>query len=582
MKIKVSDYVMKFIENLGVKDVFCLSGGGNMHLINSLGESNLNPIFNLHEQASAICAEGYAQYTNNIGVCLVTTGPAGTNTITAVASAWIDSVPLLVISGQVKTSDLEFGKNLRQAGIQHVDITSIVKPITKSAITITDAKDIKFELERAVYLATTGRKGPVWLDIPLDIQNAEVEGELLSYPTYFLNYFMGDSIIDSQIEGLLKLLEKSKRPIILAGNGIRLSGALDIFKEVVDKLQIPILTTWKAMDYFGEYYKYYMGRPGLVGQRHANIAQQESDLIICIGARLDNGQVAFNYGNFAKDAKKVIIDIDSDEINKVNNFNLFFHCDVKDFLESLNSKIKIGFGKDIWWDRCNELSDDYPIYVEEQKGNENYISTYSVIEALSEFATQDDIIVPDSSGSASEITQQVWQVKRGQRIICSQGLGSMGFQLPQAIGVCIASGKKRVICIAGDGSIQMNIQELELLRRYKLPIKIFVISNNGYGSIRNTQDKFFDGNQVGCDGASGMTLPDLEKISYAYGIDHEAVYDEKKLRKMIHHVLGETGSCICEIVVDPNQQTLPKVQSQMIFGEMVSGTMEDMYPYENK
>jgi acetolactate synthase-1/2/3 large subunit len=580
--IKLSDFVMEYIAGLGVKHIFMLPGGGCMHLVDSLGRNKrLKFIVNLHEQACAVAADAYSQYTDNIGAALVTTGPGGTNAITGVCASWIESTPVLIISGQVKRADLMIGKGVRQIGPQEVDIVTLVKPITKYAATVMDPEDIKYHLDKAVYLAKEGRSGPVWLDIPLDVQGAIIDKNKLKG---FIKpkHINKEKELNKKVNRLIKLINRSKRPIILAGNGIRLAKGISQFKKLIEKTRIPVLTTWRSLDILPQDHQLYVGRPGSVGQRGANFAQQNSDLIICIGARLDVAQVAYNYGNFARHAKKVIIDIDEHEIGKVaSKIDMKFNVDAAKFLNVLLTKAnRINLDTGEWLKRCRSWKKKYPVILAEFKQEKRYVNTYVLVDTLSEMLTKDDVIVPGSSGSSSEITMQVFKVKQGQRIFNSPGLGSMGFGLPASIGACVASGKKRTICLVGDGGLQHNIQELELLKRYQLPIKIFILNNNGYASIRATHHKFFDGRLVGCDPSSGLTLPDTLKIAKAYGLKTFKISSHGKLEESLKTILNYRGPAVCEVMIDPDLLTQPKVSSEVKpDGRIVSKPMEDLWPF---
>jgi acetolactate synthase I/II/III large subunit len=580
--VKLSDYVMEYIAKLGVRQVFMLPGGGCMHLVDSLGRNKaLRFIVNLHEQASVIAADAYSQYTNNLGVVLVTTGPGGTNSITGVVASWIDSIPVLIISGQVKRADLLTGKGVRQIGPQEVDIISLVKPITKYAVIVTDPNQIRFHLDKAVYLAKNGRPGPVWIDIPLDVQGAVIDESkvrVFNKPKETTK----KKELNNKINDLIKLINKSKRPVILAGNGIRLAKGVEKFKKIIAKIKIPTLTTWKALDILAQDNDLYIGRPGSVGQRGANFAQQNADLIICIGTRLDLAQVAYNYSNFAREAKKVIVDVDINEIKKVTTkADIAFNIDAREFLDLLFRKIgEINIDTSEWLDKCRGWKEKYPVILPEYQKEKKYVNTYVLVDMLSKLLTSSDLIVPGSSGSCSEITLQAFKVKLGQRVINSPGLGSMGFGLPASIGACIASGKKRTVCLSGDGGLQQNIQELELLKRYQLPIKLFVLNNNGYASIRATHQKFFNGRLVACDPSSGLSLPDTLRIAKAYGLKTFKISNHSKLEDRIKAVLNCRGPVICEVSINPDLLTQPRVVSEVKpDGRIVSKPMEDLWPF---
>lgn len=583
--IKLSDYVINFITGLNIKYIFMLPGGGCMHLVDSIGKNdNINYVCCLHEQAAVIAADGYAQYNNDIGVALVTTGPGSTNAITGVAAAWIDSTPLLVLSGQVKRKDLLSGKGVRQMGIQEVDIVSIVKPITKYAVTVLEPESIRYHLEKAIYLAKNGRLGPVWIDIPLDVQGALIdEDSLQGFNPSVENQILKKPELNRQVEDCIELLNNSERPVILAGRGIRLAGAEKEFLNLIDALGIPVLTTWRMMDILPEDYGLYFGRPGSIASRYANFVQQNSDFILTIGARLDLPQVGHSYANFARAAKKVIVDIDESEIRKIETkIDVPVVADAKDFLSEFISRLDMVKHRDRsgWMTKCNEWKEKYPVVLPEYLKPSEFVNTYALIETLSELLIEDDVIVAGSSGSCAEITRQAFKVKRGQRLINSPGLGSMGFGLPHSMGACLASNGKRTIGIIGDGGLQHNIQELETLKRLNIPIKLFVLNNNGYAAIRNTHTRFFDGRLVCCDPSSGLTLPDTCKIASAYGLKTERISDQTNLKEEVSNVLNMEGPIVCDVMVDPDLQMAPKLSSMARpDGTMVSKPLEDLWPF---
>jgi len=576
--MKLSDYVMNFIKEQGVDDVFMLPGGGAIHLIDSLGKSKLNYICNLHEQASSISAGAYSEYTNNLGVCLITTGPGGTNTITGVAGAWLDSIPVLFISGQVQTKDINTS-NVRQIGFQEINIVDIVKPITKYAVTVTNPLMIRYHLERAIYTATHGRKGPVWIDIPLDVQATNISPEAL-------NYYREPEITKHSIEDIVSEiiadLNNSKKPIILAGNGIRSSKAINDFLELIDILKIPVLTTWKAIDFLEEEHPLYVGRPGGVGQRGANFSQQNSDFFISIGARLDHGQIAYKQELFAPKATKVIVDIDCNEISKFKmDIKYKITSDARNFIkEFIKQKNKVNINCENWLSKCKHLQEKYPVCLPEYWKENDHVNNYVFIEALSKVLPEGSLVIPGSSGCCSEVTMQTLKMKKGMRVFNTEGLGSMGFGIPAAIGACIASGKQETICIDGDGGFVMNIQELETVRRLNLPIKFFVINNNGYVSIRNTQDKHFNGVHIASDNDSGLTLPSWSKIANAFDITYIKIDSHNKINEQIKLILDSSGPVICDVKVSYNHITAPKVSVQKNKdGSFSARPMEDMEPF---
>jgi len=577
--VKISDYVAKFIQQQGVNDVFLLPGGGCIHIIDSIGQSDLNFVCNLHEQACSIAADAYGQYTNNIGVCLVTTGPGATNALTGVAAAWLDSTPMMVISGQVQKKDMINGRGTRQIGFQEIDSVAIAKPVTKYAVTITDPSQIRYCLEKAAYLATSGRPGPVWIDIPLDVQAALVDVDSLVGFTPDKKEKVDLSEIVSKV---INDLNTSSRPILLVGNGVRLSGAIEEFRELSSILNIPVLLTWKAIDFYEEEHPLFVGRPGGVGQRGANFSQQNSDFLISIGARLDHGQTAYQHKYFARSAKKVIVDIDANEINKMQmKIEHSVPCDAGEFIrELIKQKNKINIKCAHWLETCKNWQQKYPVILPEYWEEEEYVNNYAFIDALSDVTPEGALLVPGSSGGCSEVTMQAFRIKKEQRMFNSEGLGPMGFGIAASIGGCIASGSQETICIDGDGGFIMNIQELEVVRRLGLPIKFFVLNNNGYVSIRNTQNKHFGGNLVASGTTSGLTLPSIKEQARAYNIPYALIDSPRRLHDRIEGVLAINGPVICEVMLPPTHVTAPKASVyKKEDGSFAARPMEDLAPF---
>ena len=579
--MKLSNYVIAKLEQIGVSDIFLIPGGGCIHLVDSLGKSNINNITNLHEQGSSICAEAYSQYTGNIGVALVTTGPGATNAMTGIASAWLDSIPLLVITGQVQRKDRAVGRySVRQLGFQEIDTVSLVKNITKYAVTVTDPNDIVYHIEKALHLAKTGRPGPVVIDIPLDVQAANID---LDKCKKFKPDPVNNIDIQTTTSNVIEGLKKAKRPIILVGNGVRLSGAITQFNKFINKTKIPVLTTWKALDIVHEDHPLYVGRPGGVGQRGANFNQQNSDFIICLGARLDHGQLAYQPQFFVRDGKKVINDIDEGEINKLGiEVDYPVVCDCKLFLKELNKQID-DLPSDAWSEwllkaRVTYLK--YPVVLDEYYDRTDCVDNYVFIKTLSDQMESNSLLIPGSSGACSEVTMQAFECKKGTRVFNSEGLGPMGFGIPASIGGCIASGNKQTVCIDGDGGFVMNIQELELVDRYKLPIKYFVLNNNGYGSIKATQTTHFNGAFVSSDPSSGLTLPSIKKTAELYNIDYIKIKNHDDLSDKMHEVLSSNKPYICEVMINPNHKTQPKASVyKKSDGTFCTKPMEDLAPF---
>jgi acetolactate synthase-1/2/3 large subunit len=584
--MKLSDYVMAFLADQGVGEVFVLPGGGCMHLVDSLGKENrLRYVACLHEQAASIAADGYAQYRGNLGAALVTTGPGSTNAITGIAGSWIESVPTLILSGQVKTPDIKPSPDMRMLGFQEVDIISMVKPVTKYAVCVRDPSTIRYHLEKAVHVARTGRPGPIWLDIPLDIQAKEIDPA--SLPAFEPpEADPGDERsagLREQVAKALDLLAKAGRPVVIAGYGIKLSGAGALFRQVAERLRLPILTTWKACDLVPDDYPLYYGRPGILAHRGANFIQQNSDLIIAIGARLDFGQIGYASETFARGAVKVVVDIDPLEVEKFRfKVDLPIVSSAATFLEELDRQSSSFKAPEwpAWHERCQAWKSSYPMVRPELIDPAGPVSAYLLVSVLSDLMTAGDMLVPGSSGACSDICLQTFRVKEGQRVLNSPGIGAMGFGVPQSLGACVSSGGRRTVCVNGDGGFQLNVQELETVHRLKLPIKYFVLNNGGYASIRATQNNYFKGRLVSTGPSSGLTLPHVTRQAEAYGIRSNTIRSNGELRELVAEALDGDGPFICEVMVDPEEQTAPKVKSMLTAdGRMVSKPLEDLAPF---
>ncbi len=584
--MKLSDYVMDKVAQTGVKHVFMLPGGGCMHLCDSLGSHpGLAYTCSLHEQAAAIAADAYGQYTNNLGVALVTTGPGGTNALTGVAAAWLDSTPCLFISGQVKRADMKGERGVRQMGFQEIDIVRMAEPITKYAVIVTDPATIRYHLEKALYLARNGRPGPVWIDIPLDVQAADVdEAAMRSFDPAEVAAPVDSAAVRAAAAKVVALLRSSQRPALLVGNGIRLDRALASFGALLEVLKVPLLTSWKALDYVADDHPLYVGRPGGVGQRGANFTQQNSDLILIIGARLDFGQTAYVHPNFARGAHKVVVDIDAAEIGKLQmEVAVPVVSGAGAFMDALREAITAGAplpDYSGWLAKAHDWRLKYPVCLPEYRAITDGVSNYVLIEELSRQMQPDDLLIPGSSGACSETTMQAFRCKAGQRVFNSEGLGPMGFGIPAAIGGCVASGGRRTVCLDGDGGFVMNIQELEVVRRLNLPIKFFILDNNGYGSIRQSQNAYFNGRYVASEPSSGLTLPDMTKVAGSYGIESCVIHNHDELEAGLRAVLSHDRPVVCVVKITPSQATSPRVSSgQRKDGSMYSKPMEDLWPF---
>lgn len=580
--MKLSDYVIDFLVRHGVKHVFMLPGGGAMHLNDSLGRRRHDTQFvaMLHEQAVSIAVEGYVKVSNNLGVGMVTSGPAGTNAVTGVAGAWLDSMPCLFLSGQVKRPDLKTGTGLRQLGSQEVDIVKIVESITKYAVTITEPESIRFHLEKAVHLAKTGRPGPVWIDIPLDVQAIQIDPEKLV--AFVPPILTKTKSIPDQVEELVHLLLEAKRPVIVAGNGIRVAGAIQEFHQAIDRIKAPVLSTWLAMDLIDDANPLFAGRPGAIAPRGANFSLQNADLMVVIGSRLDMAFTGYAHDKLARGAKKVMVDIDEAEIKKMKTtVDLPIVADAREVLTELLSQlgnVNLPNYSD-WVVRTQEWKNKYPVVLKEHRENADHISVYHFSDVLSDELSEGDLVVSGSSGTAVELFLLSFKVKRKQRIFHTRGLGSMGFGLPSSIGACLASNSQRTICIDGDGGFQMNIQELATIRRLNLPIKCFVINNGGYSSIRSSQQNYFQ-HLVAADETSGLHLPDLQKVSAAYEIPTVRLISQEGLPEKIREILETPGPIICEIMAIPDEARIPRLSTiQKNDGSIVSRPLEDLWPF---
>jgi acetolactate synthase-1/2/3 large subunit len=583
VKIRVVDYLANFIyEKLQIDKVFMLTGGGAMFLNDGIAKhKKLEAVLNHHEQACAMGAVAYSKYSNKIGVACVTTGCGGTNTITGVLDAWQDSTQTLFISGQVKKKETCYNSslNLRQFGVQEADIVSIVKPITKYSIMINDPYEIAYHLEKATFLAKNGRPGPVWIDIPLDVQSAFIDVNKLKHLSEAEKETLisKNLISQDQILTLKNMMLGSKRPIIIAGNGIRLSDSVEKFKTFIDNFNIPVVTSYLAIDLVETQSDKFIGRLGTKGDRAGNFAVQNADLVIVLGSRLSVALTGFEYDLFAREAKIVVVDIDKDE-HKKNTVAIdhFINADLNDFFNLINNE-NIDSDNNNWINKCNEWKQSWPTalkkYEEEEKVNK-----YTFIDFLHKYLKEDTAIVSDA-GSSYYVTSQTLKIKASQRYITSGAQADMGFTIPASIGTTIAKNGE-VVGITGDGSFQMNIQELQTIAHYQLPIKLFVWNNNGYLSIRATQKKFFDGREIGTDKNSGVSFPEVKKISDAYGIKYFLISEVNELDATLKEVMMYDGPVICEVICPENQEIIPAVSSmKKEDGTMVSKPIEDMYPF---
>ena len=582
--VKLSDYVMRFVADQGVKHVFMLPGGGAMHLNDSLGRcGGMEYVAVQHEQAAAIAAEAYARVTNNLGAAMVTTGPGGTNAVTGVAAAWLDSTPVLFLSGQVKRADLKGDRGLRQLGVQEVDIVSIVKSITKYAVTVLDPAAIRYHLEKAVALARLGRPGPVWVDIPLDVQAAMIEPDSLTgFDPAKVERPWEKTAVRELAAQTIRLLNQSDRPVILVGNGVHIAGAETLFRQCVDGLKIPVLTTRLGVDLLPASHPLCFGMPGGIASRAANFTLQNSDFLLVLGARLDMALIAYAPDRLARAARKIMVNIDLAEMRKLGpGIDLAIEADAKRFLQeilALQDEVE-PHDRTAWLERCWQWKVCYPFVQPEQRAETRGISMYAFSEVLAEELAEGDVVLPGSSGFVAEIFLTAFKCKPGQRVFHNKGTGSMGLAQPAALGACLAAGRTRTICIDGDGGFAMNIQELETIRRLQLPIKFFIANNAGYASIRASQQSYF-GRLTAADSTSGLSLPDFVKVAQAYGLPARRISSPANLRDELRSVLHQPGPMVCDIVVIPDEPRIPRVSSmQCPDGSMVSKPLEDLFPF---
>jgi acetolactate synthase-1/2/3 large subunit len=584
--MKLSDYVIQFLADLGIGHVFYVSGGGAMHLNDSLGRNGeIEGVCTLHEQGASIAAEAYARISENYGACLVTSGPGGTNAVTGVAGAYYDSTPVIYISGQVKREDLVGAQGIRQFGIQETDILSIVKSVTKYAVQIQEPEEIRYEMEKAAYLAREGKPGPVWIDIPLDIQASQVEPEgLEAYqkPDDGCASRLDKEEINSRIARVFDLLHKSERPLILLGNGIRLAGAVPKAREFYEALGAPVVTSWNGVDLIEDGHPLFYGRPGSVGHRHANFIQQNADFVLTIGSRLNLLSTGYNYADFLGNAVHVMVDIDEKEMHKKSvHPDVGLPCDAGYFLRKMLEKKEELYTaqKEAWISYCNGMKERYPVVIPEAEPREGYVSAYRLVEEISRQMTGEDIYQFTSSGTSVDIAMKVFKVKRGQRAFLTKGLAAMGFDVPACIGSCIASGGKRTVCVTGDGSVMMNIQELEVIKRRNLPVKLFITDNGGYSMIYGSQNGNFKGRLTGCTKESGLTLPDIRRIAEAFGIRTLDLDSEADLEGKVRKTLEYRGPVVCRVKADIEQKILPRQANYMKEdGQMASRPLDDMAP----
>jgi acetolactate synthase-1/2/3 large subunit len=583
--VRVSDYITRRLEEWGVQHVFLLTGGGAMFLNDSFARSRIRPICQHHEQACSMAAEGYARVAGKPAVLNVTTGPGGINALNGVFGAWTDSVPILVISGQVKRETCMATyqlPGLRQLGDQEVDIVRMASGITKYAAMVTDPLNIRQQLEKAWFLTTAGRPGPCWLDIPTDVQSSVVdENALEPYDSSADEMVWDTDAVKRQCREVIEQIRRSERPVILAGSGVRIAGAVELFQMVAEKLGAPVATAW-THDLIASDHPLYCGRAGTIGDRAGNFTVQNADTVLVLGSRLNIRQVSYNWQSFARCAYKIQVDVDAAELNKPTvRPDLGIHCDLRVFLEEMDRQLSVPDDRHGDWHRewvkwCKQRVERYSV-LDGKQSTEERINPYHFADALFRSLADDDVVVCGNA-TACIVPYQTARLKKGQRLISNSGAASMGYDLPAAIGAAVARGGKRVICMAGDGSLQLNIQELQTLVEYHLPIKLFVLNNEGYLSIRTTQQSFFS-DLLGVGPGTGVSFPDTTKIATAYGLPAMRI-GPQKCCESIRDALAMEGPVVCEVMLDPAQRFEPRMSSRRLAdGRMVSAPLEDMYPF---
>jgi acetolactate synthase-1/2/3 large subunit len=583
----VAEYIFRFLADRGVRDVFLVTGGGAMFLNDALRrEERIRPVACHHEQAVAMAAEGYARVSGGPGVACVTTGPGGINALNGVFGAWTDSIPMIVLSGQVKremVAPLYPGLDMRQLGDQEADIVRMVSGITKYAVRLDDPSDVATVLDRAWAEATSGSPGPVWIDVPIDVQSARIDPSTLRSGWVSPRPASADAVaLRTQARDVASRLRHAQRPVLLAGNGIRLAGALDAFRETVQRLGIPTVTAW-THDLLPSDDPQFCGRQGSIGTRAGNLTVQNADFLLVVGARLTVRQVGYNWQAFAQRAFKAVVDIDPAELKRpIVSIDLPIRADAGDFLRALNAALDAddyeAATHQRWLAWCHGLLERFPGVLPHQRSDEPPINAYAFVEDLFDNLADDDVVVCGNA-TATIVPFQVARIRANQRLFSNSGSASMGYDLPAAIGAAIARRGARVVCLAGDGSLQFNVQELQTIRHHSLPIKLFVLDNDGYLSIRSTQRNFF-GDTIGSGREDGVSLPDPVKLAEAYGLPAVRLVEPRDTGPVIRDVLASEGPIVCHVRLDPAQEFEPRIRSRSLpDGTIVSPALEDMYPF---
>ena len=596
MKQRLADYVADFLASHGVTDCFLVTGGGAMHLDDALGHhEKLHCTYNHHEQACAIAAEAYARLENRIAALCVTTGPGGTNALTGVVGGWLDSIPMLVLSGQVRydttaryAERFTEGLSLRSVGDQEFDITKAASSMCKYAAMLEEPMDIRYMLEKAWHLATHGRPGPCWIDIAVNYQGMTIETEdLHGYDPAEYDETLPLPLSMDTVREVLAKLRDAKRPVVYAGNGIRLSGGYEAFRRAVEALGVPVCTYWDAIDLIETDHPLYVGRGGNMGDRPGNFAVQNADVILAVGNRLPIRVVGYNWQTWARQAHVIMVDIDPAELKKHTlHVETPIHADAKDFFDKVNllltEKEKPLFSGEEWRAQCRTWKEKYPVVLERHKEeNDGYANPYAFIDTLSRRVSEGTLTVV-SNGTCCVAGHQAWVIKKGSRFFNNNATASMGYGLPAAIGGCIANGRRTTICLEGDGSIMMNLQELQTVLTNRLPIKIFLINNQGYQSIRMTQNNLFGHHcKIGIGPESGdLSFPDFDKLAAAFGYPYFSAHSNEEMERAVNEALATEGPTLCEIFVSTQQVFEPKSATKRLEdGSLFSPPLEDLAPF---
>lgn len=594
MKLRVADVMMNELSRQGLKHVFMLSGGGIMYLMDALATSDLRHVCCHHEQAAAIAAQAYAMQCGGFGACLVTTGPGGVNALTGCAAAYVDSTPVIFISGQVKTADFASLRKVRQFGAQENDIVSMARPVTKYAVRVDDPRQALFELQKALYIAAHGRRGPVWVDVPLDVQSAMVDVQALPLfdPLREAGWCTDDMTaqlhpdvraLDEGVAAVLHKLATCRRPLLYAGHGVAASGAEDLFRTLAQRLGAPVAASWRGLGIMDGDDRLFFGSPGLQAPRYANMITQAADFLLVLGSRLDNMITAFSERNFARRAAKVVVDLDAAEMDKLDMPDVVrVHGDVRQFLERLLAALpeQPRQGAAEWREFCSGLRCRFPLLEEKQAAPLRGTDLYRLTAAVGRAASADDAVVVSSTSRCNTAGHVAFCYRQGQRPVSSMGMGSMGFALPSVVGVWFGSGKKRVIMFEGDGSLQLNIQELQTIIHHGIDAKLFVFSNSGYAAIATMQDRNFDGRHLGSDAPSGVSMPSLQRIAGAYGLPYVRIEDDSQIEKGVQAAMQTKGPVLCEVLGDMAFDEIPKCISHVnAEGKRVSAALENPFPF---